>query len=138
MVAGTFTAADFFAADFFAGDFLAAAFRGADFSAGLGAALELEASVLRSDAMSLRSDSMSSRVARPRLLIWVLISARTVSSRRSVFSRLRSTSSCTVLVACSAPTSPAPTRSRTIASARSWVIFVKATPASRKRLSMSV
>jgi hypothetical protein len=74
---------------------------------------------------------MSAVVASPSALIWSRISARTLSKSRSVFSRLRATMSSTALDACSAPTSPAFTKSRTMASARSWVIFVNARPASR-------
>ena len=80
------------------------------------------------------SRAMSALVARPRLPTCARMSLRTCSSRRSVFWRLRSNSSVTAAWAWFVWSSPALTRSLTMASARACVIWVNATPASRKRL----
>jgi hypothetical protein len=113
--------------------FAAAAAVAAAFSAALGSGIIWRKAVAATSAKRVTRRSMSSRVARSRPAICWSISVFTASIQRSLFRRLRSTSSSIVACACSACTSPCFTRSRMSASARAWVMAENVMPASSSR-----
>jgi hypothetical protein len=90
------------------------------------AARPTSAEYRRSSAACFARSSGSS----PRVASWADTSARTRLTRSSLARRLRSTSSSTHRWACSRWTSPAPTSSRTISSARARVTCPSRAPAS--------